>query len=52
MSKDELISVISHASDHYGDKLLAFLYRYGLDGLQEATTEQLEEFIKTEDLQK
>lgn len=52
MSIDKLIGIISRASDHYGDKLIEFMNRYGLRNLQEATKEQLEEFIKTEELQK
>lgn len=52
MSKNKLISVISTASDHYGDRLIEFMNRYGLYNLAQATEQQLEEFIKTEDLQK
>lgn len=52
MSESELISVISHASDYYGDKLIEFMNNYELNNLAQATQEQLEDFIKTEDLQK
>lgn len=45
---NEMIQIISKASDHYGDKLLEFLERYHLPGLRDATTEQLQEFIITE----
>ena len=44
-NKDFLIQVISDASDHYGDKLLAFMDKYHLISLQEATEAQLEAFI-------
>ena len=44
-NKDFLIQIISDASDKYGDKLLAFLDKYHLIGLKDATEEQLEAFI-------
>lgn len=50
MSNDTLIHIISQASSRYGDRLIDFLERYHLSGLIEATTEQLEEYIKVEEL--
>ena len=44
-NKDFLIQVISDASDRHGDKLLAFMDKYHLVSLQEATEAQLEAFI-------
>lgn len=44
-NRDFLIQIISDASDRYGDKLLAFLDKYHLAGLKDATEEQLETFI-------
>ncbi|MGI6501275.1 MAG: hypothetical protein ACOX1S_10440 [Anaerostipes sp.] len=41
----KLIQLISQASSDDGDLLLDFMYEYGLDGLNEATTEQLQQFI-------
>ena len=41
----DYISVISKASDRYGDLLLEFLETYSLHGLREATDEQLKQFI-------
>lgn len=47
---NELIKTISAASDRYGDKLLVFMERYGLDRLSDATEEQAREFIAMEGL--
>ena len=44
-NKDYLITIISEASDRTGDKLLAFMDKYHLTNLQEATEAQLESFI-------
>ena len=44
-NKDFLITVIHDASDRYGDKLIAFMDKYHLTNLQEATEAQLEAFI-------
>lgn len=46
-TKDELIQIISNKSNRYGDKLLAFMDKYSLDNLQQATIPQLKEFIQT-----
>lgn len=46
--KDELIDVISKASDRYGNRLIEFLERYKLSGLIEANIEQLKEYIADE----
>lgn len=43
-----LIRIISEVSDRYGDKLVLFMEQYGLTGLNEATPEQLSEFIEQE----
>lgn len=47
-----LIGIISEASDRYVDKLIAFMDRYGLGCLADATTEQLTAFIEAEHLLK
>lgn len=49
---DALIGIISEAPDRYGDKLIAFMDRYGLGCLADATTEQLTAFIEAEHLLK
>lgn len=41
----DYISVISRASDRYGNLLIEFLEAYSLNGLREATEEQLKQFI-------
>ncbi|MDD3571221.1 MAG: hypothetical protein PHY44_08995 [Lachnospiraceae bacterium] len=43
--ESKLIQVISQASSQYGDLLLDFMNEYGLVGLNEATVEQLQQFI-------
>lgn len=43
--ESKLIQLISQASSDDGDLLLDFMNEYGLDGLNEATTEQLQQFI-------
>ena len=43
--KAKLINAISVRSDRYGDKLVQFLDHYNLVGLQEASLEQLKEFL-------
>lgn len=48
MNKSGLISFISKHSDRYGDLLLKLMDRYRLTNLQEATEEQLQEFIEQE----
>ena len=45
--RDRLIQYISERSSLYGDKLLDFMETYGLTGLQNATVEQLQEYIVT-----
>ena len=47
-TKDELIKIIASNSDRYNDKLIEFLDRYKLRGLQDATVEQLSEYITTQ----
>lgn len=44
-NKDFLISVISDASDRYGNKLIEFMDMYHLINLQEATVDQLQTYI-------
>lgn len=44
-NKNFLIRIISDASDKRGDKLLAFLDKYHLVGLKDATKAQLKAFI-------
>lgn len=44
-TKDELINIISSKSDRYGDKLIDFLDRNNLISLQDATVEQLQNYI-------
>lgn len=44
-SKDDLIKAISSRSDKYNDKLIEFMNMYKIGGLQEATVEQLGEYI-------
>lgn len=51
MTRDDLIKVISEAGDKYGSRLLDFMARYGLQGLVQATEEQLREYVKTEGLE-
>ena len=46
-TEDELIEIIASKSDRYGDKLLAFMDKYSLGNLQQATAAQLREFIQT-----
>lgn len=48
-TEDELIDIISSKSDRYGDKLIDFLNKNNLTGLQEATIEQLQNYIKEEE---
>lgn len=45
---DDLITVISSASDRYGDKLLDFMMQYNLLSLSEAQRWQLQEYVNTE----
>ena len=45
-SKDELIMFISERSSRYRDKLIDFMYQYKLTNLQQATVEQLKEYIQ------
>lgn len=44
-TKDELINVISSQSNRYGDKLIDFMDTYGLINLQQATVQQLREYV-------
>jgi len=44
--RDRMIKVISKSSSKYGDKLLDFMEQYKLSGLQDASIEQLKEYIK------
>lgn len=44
-TKDELIMYLSERSDRYGDKLVEFMDNYHLISLQEATVEQLREYV-------
>ena len=46
-TEDELIEIIASKSDRYGDKLIAFMDKYSLGNLQQATISQLKEFIQT-----
>ena len=46
----DLIRVISEAGDRYGSRLLDFMERYGLQGLMQATEEQLREYAVSERL--
>ena len=43
-TKSALIAALSSAGDRYGNVLLAFMERYGLHNLMEATVAQLREF--------
>lgn len=43
--KSKLIRLISQASSEDGDLLLDFMNEYELDGLNQATVEQLQQFI-------
>lgn len=47
----KLIRVISKAGDRYGNLLHEFMDKYNLPGLCQATTEQLQEFIKNKKLE-
>lgn len=42
--KTKLIRLLSSAGDRYGNVLISFMDRYGLQGLTEATEAQLREF--------
>lgn len=44
-AKSALIEVLSKAGDRYGDILVAFMERYSLQGLKDATEYQLREFV-------
>lgn len=44
--QSDLIREISHRSDRYGDKLLEFMDRYGLDNLRDAEIWQLKEYLE------
>lgn len=46
----DLIGIISAAGDRYGSRLLDFMGRYGLQGLMQATEDQLREYIAAERL--
>lgn len=48
-TKSDLIDIISSQSDRYGDKLLDFLDKNHLTCLQDATVEQLQNYIKEEE---
>lgn len=50
--KDNLIEIISDASKMvpFSDFLLEFLNSYGLNNTQQATVEQLEEFIQSRNI--
>jgi len=50
MNKSRLISIISNASNKYGDKLVDFMDNYNLYNLQSATEEQLQEYIEEKGL--
>lgn len=50
MNKSRLISIISNASNKYGDKLVDFMDKYNLYNLQSATEEQLQEYIEEKGL--
>lgn len=49
-TKSDLIDIISSKSDRYGDKLIDFLNKNNLTCLQEATIEQLQNYIKEEEI--
>lgn len=47
-TKTELIQMVSAFNEtKYGDKLIEFMDTYNLTGLQDATIDQLQEFIST-----
>lgn len=48
---DDLINIISAAGDRYGNRLLEFMDRYGLQSLAQATEEQLREYVEAEGLE-
>lgn len=50
MSKEQLITIISAAGDRYGNLLLKFMDRFGLNCLAEAEVEQLAAFVEAERL--
>ena len=50
LDKNNLIKVISRSSDRYGDKLLDFMNEYKIDGLNQASKSQLEEYIENNKL--
>lgn len=45
MEKYKLITKLSQMSNKYGDKLIDFMNRYNLNNLQQATVEQLKEYL-------
>ena len=49
-TKSELIEKISKASNMYGDLLVAFMDKYKLQSLKDATVAQLTEYIKEQDI--
>ena len=46
LDKSNLIKVISRSIDRYGDKLLDFMIEYKINGLNQASKCQLEEYIE------
>jgi hypothetical protein len=50
MNKSRLVSIISKASNKYGDKLVDFMDKYNLYNLQSASEEQLQEYIEEKGL--
>ncbi|WP_195376952.1 hypothetical protein [Anaerotruncus rubiinfantis] len=50
MDEARLINIISEAGDRYGNLLLKFMERYGLNCLKDATRDQLYAFVEAERL--
>lgn len=47
-TKDQLMQIVNAFNEtKYGDKMIDFMNTYGLVGLQDATVEQLQEYIST-----
>ena len=47
-TKGQLIEMVNAFNEtKYGDKMIDFMNTYGLIGLQDATAEQLQEYIST-----
>ena len=50
MNAAQYIALLSERGDRYGSLLLEFLERYGLNGLYQATADQLREFCRAKGL--